>query len=241
MDRLCDQVVAEMRANESTDQMIGDLREIADESDDLRKAAEKERDELRAELSRLRERGRFGSHVLVDYLTDHHRDTWRANESAAAFAVRLLTSAGETIASMQGEIDRTKAERTSAERERDATRAELRSAGQSCDAFFLRADLAERARDGYKARAEAAEGKVKHAAADVVAMAEALALSATVAKLNAALDSIGTIDPGSPLVADALDRATHWISKAGERTGRMLEELKAKRAAETPETPEGDR
>ena len=74
-----------------------------------------------------REDQRGGSAVLVDYLTEHHRDTWHAGETAAAFAVRLLRSADDTIETLRREAEGADAARSIVAKERDAALDEVRA------------------------------------------------------------------------------------------------------------------
>lgn len=53
--------------------------------------------------------------------------------------------------------------------------------------------------------------------------ARRLALSTAIAKLNATIDALGTIDPVLPSISAALDRATRWVSEASGQAARALE------------------
>ena len=132
-----------------------------------------------------REDQRIGSAVLVDYLTEHHADTWRANESAATFAVRLLRSADDTIDAMTAELDRTKVERVSADRERDeAIVARTRAQGERHDARAER-DRFERLHAAAEATAGEIEGELDVARAKLArALDDAAAMVAHAGRLE---------------------------------------------------------
>lgn len=67
--------------------------------------------------------------------------------------------------------------------------------------------------------------------------ARRLALSTAIAKLNAALDQIeGIAREGLPIAMQCgIGEAAVGLLRASREGGRVLEELKAKHAAETPE------
>ena len=164
--RLCDSFVAEMRAGRDVE--IAHLASVAGPD----------------------------RHSLVDYLAEHHADTWHANESAAAFAVRLLRSADDTIETLRREAEGADAARAIVAKERDAALDEVRagrelSARETAKAERRIADLVGELGNVKLDRSVAESGCVEARAARDRAVVEAGVIREEARRLR---EQVGTLD-----------------------------------------------